>query len=69
VRQIAASLGLPHSTVTDYLRRFHQKGLPWPLPGDPGEVALIGGVGPSGERCSRNAAAKRRTLASRARRP
>jgi len=32
VRQIAASVGLPHSTVGDYLRRFAATGLPWPLP-------------------------------------
>ena len=32
IRQIAVSVGLPHSTVGDYLRRFAATGLPWPLP-------------------------------------
>jgi transposase len=40
VRQIAGSLGLPRSTVADYLRRFRETGLPWPLPADLDEVAL-----------------------------
>ena len=40
VRQIAASLGRPRSTVADYLRRFRASGLPWPLPADLGELAL-----------------------------
>jgi len=40
VRQIAASLGLPRSTVADCLRRFRHTGLPWPLPADLDEVAL-----------------------------
>jgi len=40
VRQIAASLGLPRSTVADYLRRFRRTGLPWPLPADVDEAAL-----------------------------
>ena len=34
VRQIAASLGLPRSTVAYYLRRFRHTGLPWPLPAE-----------------------------------
>jgi len=40
VRQIAGSLGLPRSTVADYLRRFRETGLSWPLPADLDEVAL-----------------------------
>jgi transposase len=40
VRQIAASLGLPRSTVADYLRRFRDTGLPWPLPADVDEATL-----------------------------
>jgi len=40
VRQIAASLDVPRSTVADYLRRFRHTGLPWPLPADLDEVAL-----------------------------
>lgn len=40
VRQIAASLGLPRSTVADYLRRFRDTGLPWPLPADVDETSL-----------------------------
>ena len=40
VRQIAASLGSARSTVADYLRRFREPGLPWPLPADLDEVGL-----------------------------
>ena len=40
IRQIAASVGLPHSTVGDYLRRFAATGLPWPLPSEIDQVAL-----------------------------
>lgn len=40
VRQIAASLGLPRSTVADYLRRFRRTGLPWPLPAEVDEATL-----------------------------
>ncbi|MEK6768893.1 MAG: IS21 family transposase [Gemmatimonadota bacterium] len=40
VRQIAASLGLPRSTVADYLRRFRSTGLPWPLPAEVDEQTL-----------------------------
>src|SRR5712691_7318854 len=40
VRQIAASLGLPRSTVADYLRRFRRTGLAWPLPADVDEATL-----------------------------
>ncbi len=40
LRQIAASLGLPRSTVADYLRRFRSTGLPWPLPADLDEATL-----------------------------
>lgn len=32
IRLIAVRVGLPHSTVGDYLRRFAAIGLPWPLP-------------------------------------
>ena len=31
-RHTARSVGVPRSTVQDYLRRFHASGLPWPLP-------------------------------------
>lgn len=48
VRQIAASLGLARSTVADYLRRFRDSGLPWPLPADLDEVALEARLFPSG---------------------
>ena len=40
LRQIAASLGLPRSTVADYLRRFRRTGLAWPLPADVDEATL-----------------------------
>lgn len=40
IRQIAVSVGVPHSTVGDYLRRFQATGLPWPLPPDLGQGAL-----------------------------
>lgn len=40
IRQIADSVGVPHSTVGDYLRRFEASGLPWPLPPDLEQAAL-----------------------------
>jgi len=40
VRQIAASVGAPHSTVGDYLRRFQATGLSWPLPPGMDQAAL-----------------------------
>jgi len=40
VRQIAESVGAPHSTVGDYLRRFQATGLTWPLPPEMSESAL-----------------------------
>lgn len=48
VRQIAASLGLARSTVSDYLRRFRESGLPWPLPADVDEAVLEARLFPSG---------------------
>lgn len=40
VRQIATSLGLPRSTVADYLGRFRRTGLAWPLPPDLDDATL-----------------------------
>ena len=48
VRQIAASLGLARSTVADYLRRFRESGLPWPLPADVDEAVLEARLFPAG---------------------
>ena len=31
-REIARALGLSHSTVNDYLRRYRGTGLQWPIP-------------------------------------
>ena len=39
-RQTALSLGIHHSTVSDYLARFTRSGLPWPLPADMDDIAL-----------------------------
>ena len=39
-RQAARSLGVPRTTVRDYLARFGASGLPWPLPSDLDEAAL-----------------------------
>lgn len=39
-RQTARSLGVHHSTVSDYLARFNHSGLPWPLPADMNDPAL-----------------------------
>jgi transposase len=38
--RIAASCGIAQSTVTKYLQRFEETGLPWPLPDDLTEEAL-----------------------------
>jgi transposase len=40
LRQVSASLGLPHSTVATYLRRAKRAGLAWPLPEDLDDDAL-----------------------------
>lgn len=40
IRQIAVRVGLPHSTVGDYLRRFAATGLPWPLPSELDHAAV-----------------------------
>lgn len=34
LRQISRSLGLPRTTVHDYLKRAQQAGIGWPLPED-----------------------------------
>ena len=39
-RKIAASLGVGHSTATDYMKRIRLAGLTWPLPVDMTEAAL-----------------------------
>lgn len=39
-RKTARSLGVPRSTVQDYLVRFRASGLSWPLPADADEAAL-----------------------------
>lgn len=41
IRQIAESIGAPHSTVGDYLRRFRATGLPWPLPPELDHAAAL----------------------------
>jgi transposase len=48
VRQIAASLGLPRSTVADYLERFRETGLGWPLPPDVDDATLETRLFPAG---------------------
>jgi transposase len=40
LRQVAASLGLPHTTVANYARRAKGAGLTWPLPADMDDDAL-----------------------------
>ena len=44
VRQVADSLGLPRSTVADYIRRLKQAGLTWPLPAEADEAELLEGL-------------------------
>ena len=39
-RKIAASLGVGHSTATDYMKRVRLAGLTWPLPTDMTDAAL-----------------------------
>jgi len=39
-RQVGASLGIPHTTVADHLRRATDAGLSWPLPDDLDDAAL-----------------------------
>src|SRR5580693_4035840 len=40
VRDVAASLGVARSTVSDHLRRSEKAGLSWPLPDDLSDSAL-----------------------------
>ena len=40
IRQIAKSLGLSHSTVSELMQRVAAAGLGWPLPDDLDEMAL-----------------------------
>ncbi|MGH8936053.1 MAG: IS21 family transposase [Acidimicrobiia bacterium] len=40
LRQVAASLQIPHTTVADHVRRARAAGLVWPLPGDLDDDAL-----------------------------
>jgi transposase len=40
IRQVSASLSLPHTTVQDCLRRATEAGLSWPLPEELGDDAL-----------------------------
>ena len=39
-RKIAASLGVGHSTATDYMKRIRLAGLTWPLPADMTDAML-----------------------------
>jgi transposase len=39
-RQVAASCGITHVTVADYLRRAHRAGLDWPLPAGMSDTEL-----------------------------
>jgi transposase len=39
-RQVGVSLGIPHTTVADHLRRAEEAGLSWPLPEDLDDKAL-----------------------------
>ena len=39
-RKIAASLGVGHSTATDYMKRIQLVGLAWPLPTDMTDAIL-----------------------------
>ena len=41
VRQMADSLGVPRSTVADYVRRVERAGLSWPLADDADEDAVL----------------------------
>jgi transposase len=41
VRQMAASLGVPRSTVADYLGRIEAAGLAWPVPEDVDEETVL----------------------------
>jgi len=53
LRQIAASLQIPHTTVADHVRRAKAAGLSWPLPDDLDDDALRGrlfaSVGPGAD--------------------
>lgn len=46
-RKTARSVGVPRSTVQDYLVRFRASGLRWPLPGDVDDVTLERALFPS----------------------
>ncbi len=43
-RQVAQSLGLPHTTVADHVRRARAAGLSWPLPAQMGDDDLDGAL-------------------------
>ena len=47
-RQIGASLGIPHTTVADHLRRAAEAGLSWPLPEGMDDAALEAMLFPKG---------------------
>ncbi len=47
-RQVGASLGIPHTTVADHLRRATEAGLAWPLPDDLDDAALEALLFPKG---------------------
>jgi transposase len=50
VRQLAESLGLPRSTVADYLARAARAGVSWPLPEGIDETTLLARFFPPAER-------------------
>ena len=39
-RQISKSVKVTRSTIAEYLRRFAESGIAWPLPGDLTDAAL-----------------------------
>ena len=50
VRQLAESLGLPRSTVADYLARAANAGVGWPLPEGTDAATLLARLFPPAER-------------------
>jgi transposase len=53
-RSIARSCSISHSTVADYISRFEESGLSWPVPSEMDELSLEGKLFPLDSMIKRN---------------